>query len=397
MRVPTFLRDFFTLWRLVVLAAIFFSMVQDSWLMNDEAGSLRTVPNTIVEVLGLVFFALTGFFPRVFGMAIILMWFVVSYFPDLTVLFGTVTCGTLMLAYFAFQEHYLLLGVSFMLVSVSDITTGNFNLLSSVFNIVGYGVTAAVGWTLGHYQRQAFGANREAEKIRLQASAAQAQLRHALAQDLHDSLAADLTRLTLITESLAKNSKADLALRESLDLISAQSREALADLRTTIHQLKTSVNTDAGPSTLNQVLQGSIKMARSTGINLELQFPQSPEEVFNRYEQITLAMLTTEATTNLMKYSRPGSTAEITVEVTGAGIEFMSTNEIGENKTNYALTSGLGLKQLSAYLRRRGGELEYVANAGMWLLHARIPRDLHEKMLNTSWSQKSLEEVSRNE
>lgn len=47
------------------------------------------------------------------------------------------------------------------------------------------------------------------------------------------------------------------------------------------------------------------------------------------------------------------------------------------------MTSGLGLKQLTAYLVRRGGELEYVANQGMWLLHARIPRSLHQKMLNT--------------
>lgn len=391
MHIPARLRQRVTPWRLVVVVTLFFALAQDSWIIQEEAVPLRTPQNAIVELLGLGLFAFAAVFPRVCGSAIILLWFVVSYLPDYVVFFGTITCGTMMLAYFASQKQYLLWVPALMLVSVSDLTTGNFNLVTSAFNIVGYCVVSGVGWTLGHYQRIVDKAGKEMERIRIQAGMAQAQLRNALAQDLHDSLAADLTRLTLITENLAKNPQLEPFARESLSLVSQQSRQALADLRTTIRQLKTAVNEETSTATLHEILADSIDVAKTADINLGLQVPENLEEQFNRYEKIILAMLVTEATTNLMKYGKPGTAAEISIEVAQKHIEFMSTNEIGEKRSDYAMTSGLGLKQLTAYVQRRGGELEYVANQGMWLLHARIPRDLHKKMLNTPLN-KTIEE-----
>lgn len=393
MHIPGKIRRHLTAWRLVVIATLIFALVQDSWIMHDEAAPLRTPANLAIELSGLGLFALAAFFPRVCGTAIILLWFVVSFLPDYVVFFGTFTCGTMMLAYFASRCHYALLAGGLVMVSISDMTSGSFNAGMSAINIIGYLVVSGVGWTLGYYRRGLERAQRETEKIRIQAGMAQAQLRNALAQDLHDSLTADLTRLTLITESLAKNSQMDSGARDTLNLVASQSREALADLRTTIRQLKTSVNEDNSATSLRQILQDSINIARTAEIKLELQYPDDIEERFNRYEKTTLAMLVTEATTNLMKYGKPGTAAELSIEVTGGDIEFMSTNEIGEKRGDYALTSGLGLKQLTAYLVRRGGELEYVASRGMWLVHARIPRTLHQKMLNTPLNQKIEETV----
>lgn len=394
MHIPAKIRRHLTMWRLVVSATLVFALVQDSWILHDAAGPLRTPGNLVIELIGLVLFALSARFPRVCGLGVILLWFAVSYLPEYTVFFGTFTCGTMLLSYFASRQYYAVLAVSLLLVSVSDLTTGSFNLATSTFNIVGYLVVSTVGWTLGYYRRGLERAQREAEKIRVQAGLAQAQLRNALAQDLHDSLAADLTRLTLITENLAKNPEMNREVRDILGLVSTQSRGALADLRTTIRQLKTSVTEESATTTLTQILHDSIEVARTADINLELQVPADIEDQFNRYEKTTLSMLVTEATTNLMKYGKSGTSAELAIEASGERIEFMSTNEIGKARGDYAMTSGLGLKQLTAYLVRRGGELEYVANQGMWLVHARIPRNLHQRMLNMPLNQITEETIS---
>lgn len=383
MRVSAKIRYHLTGWKLVVLATLVFSLAQDLSTINEKASPLRVPGNMIVELLGMLLFALSARFPRVCGMAVIMLWFVVSYLPGYVVFIGTFTCGTTIFAYFAFHQLYAMLGISLTLIAVSDFTTNTFDVASSVFNIIGCVMVAAIGWTFGYYQRGLKRAQHENEKIRIQAGMAQAQLRNALAQDLHDSLAADLTRLTLITENLAKNPEMNREARDILGMVSTQSRGALADLRTTIRQLKTSVTEESATTTLTQILHDSIEVARVADINLELQVPADIEDQFNRYEKITLSMLVTEATTNLMKYGKPGTSAELTIEFNAHHIEFMSTNEIGKARSDYAMTSGLGLKQLTAYLVRRGGELEYVANQGMWLLHARIPRSLHQKMLNT--------------
>lgn len=371
-----------TPWRIVIVVTLLFALAQDAWTILDEPPSIKP-QNWVIEAVGLFLFALMAHYPRVCGSLVVIMWAVCAYFPEYIVFFGTAVCGLVTMAYFSSRRLYQFLIPSIILMAISDFTAGSFDALTALFVVLGYLIVSAVGWSFGHYQRLAEKAGRETEKIRLQAGVDQVQLRNALAQDLHDSLAADLTRLTLITENLAKNPQLEDSVRESLDLVSGQSREALVDLRTTIRQLKTPVDEQSSGRTLCEILQDSVNVAKTANITLELEIPDDLENQLNRYEETTLQMLVTESTTNLVKYGKSGTTAEISVEIAGDDIEFMATNEIGGNRVDYAMTSGLGLKQMTAYLERRGGSLEYVASQGKWLVHAEIPRDMHNKMLNT--------------
>lgn len=203
---------------------------------------------------------------------------------------------------------------------------------------------------------------------------------------MYNSLVANLTRFTLITGNPAKNPEMNREARDILGAVSIRSRGALVGLRTTTHQLKTPVIEGSVTTTLIQILHDSIEMARIVDINLKLQTLVDIEDQFNRYEKIALSMLVMEATTDLMKYGKPGTSAEPTIEFNVHHTEFMFTNEISKTRNDYATISGLGLKQLTIYPVRCGGELEYVASQGIWLPYTRIPRSLHQKVLNTPLS-----------
>lgn len=236
------------------------------------------------------------------------------------------------------------------------------------------------------------GAQREADRIRIaelkrkQREAVEAE-RKAIARDLHDIVAHDITVISM--QAKAAEFSGDPAVAQAaLKVIGATSKEALQDLRVMLNVLRSD-----GPATR---VEGSlVDSAGNAASSLEIligvevfadrlidlghptktvadarlvALPQSAQAALYRVLQ--------ESTTNIVKHAEPGATCRIEAKMSGESVWLEVANELPSPTMNFKAgrdEHSSGITGMTDRMATFGGTLSARRQGGDWVVRAELP------------------------
>ncbi|ALG85250.1 sensor histidine kinase [Gordonia phthalatica] len=245
-----------------------------------------------------------------------------------------------------------------------------------VFGFVGIAVLLLGSWTFGYvrYQRQSAEQARVAEQIaqlerrRLLDLYDEQAERSALARDMHDVVAHSLAVVVAQAEGarFVLETSPDAA-KDALGVIADTARQALADVRGVLEELRSTettadhTRTDRGQ--LYDRMRAAGMMLQSTEIGDE--DAASPLTV-----RVAFAILT-EALTNALKYGDLAQPVDVRQEWT-EGCRLTVRNSLSENPLAPG-GAGHGIRGMSERAELAGGTLTSAATDGGWLVELVIP------------------------
>ncbi|MCI1788214.1 MAG: hypothetical protein LKI58_09130 [Actinomyces sp.] len=216
-------------------------------------------------------------------------------------------------------------------------------------------------------------AHQEAESARRAAETAQMEVRREIAATLHDTVVADLVRLLVASQSLTRTTTDPQAAEDSRALTST-ARDAMVHLRALMSS--TLPDQSSQPEPLTQVIATCQTMLQGRSITLDTEVPPDLGPSLTRRQRALVALVVREAATNILKYARAGTHADLTIETPpDGGIAILATNQIdpARDHARATLGGGFGLDNLTAQVAREGGTLQYGSRGASWLLAVLIP------------------------
>jgi len=164
----------------------------------------------------------------------------------------------------------------------------------------------------------------------LEQQAARAEERARLAKDLHDSLGADLTELTLLSNLGEQTPPSPDQMARRFEQLSQRTHETLHSLRDLIWT--THPRADSVEELASRLCEHAERLLRAAGINCRFDLPaQLPEVVIGPIVRRHLLLATSEAVHNAVRHARPtevwlrvrleGNVLEIAVEDNGCGFD----------------------------------------------------------------------------
>ncbi|MEJ5929198.1 histidine kinase [Corynebacterium sp. H128] len=219
---------------------------------------------------------------------------------------------------------------------------------------------SVIGWWIDRSRRQQ---RRREETSNLR--------RRELAALLHDTVAADLTSLTVRLEALAITTP-DKA--SQLQTCAQLARKTMADTRTLLQELNEPIDqtTSRPVPALNETLHEVTELLRSHNFNVQTtteltSFPS--QEHINR----ALHQCLHEIATNAIKYAAPSSTILFTAFIDNERIEITMTNEYSPNH-NIKNSSKLGLESIRKRLAAINGVMTIQQTSKQWKIALAIER-----------------------
>ncbi len=199
-----------------------------------------------------------------------------------------------------------------------------------------------------------------------------------LAIQLHDSLAATLSVITKLAESVRQEAPANTALSVKAGFLEEQARACLKELRETIQLLDDASQPANHEVSLIGALARTESIASSAGIDLTLEYEETELQEIPVEIQYTLFAFLREASTNLLKYATPSTNAVLSISHSTHTIEIMMKNQYRDIVHDSVTSSGKGLKNLQEKFEFAGGELDVWAINNWWHVHGEIPLEKEE-------------------
>ncbi|MGG7652331.1 sensor histidine kinase [Kocuria rosea] len=216
--------------------------------------------------------------------------------------------------------------------------------------------------------------------------------RQALARDLHDVVAHELTLITM--QTMSRRRSGDVGeLHQVLETVEGAARSALHELRVMLRLLRNENEgehprdvTGAGLSigSLEHVVTSLAASLRDLRFEPEVVITGDLEAMPTTVRG-TAARILQEAVTNIIKYAPAGSRCRI--EVTADEHELClrvanpmprSTQRTGDHSSE--MSSGLGLRGITERVSLLGGHAESGAADGQWVLDVCLPVDRREAL-----------------
>ena len=214
------------------------------------------------------------------------------------------------------------------------------------------------------------------------------QERLALARDLHDVVAHELTLVTM--QAAGSQRQTDPAeLHRTIDTMDAAARSGLTELRTLLHILRDSPGADdAGEATEERGSASGLTTGSLHGVvrTLESSLNQAglvPEfEVGEGVDDIptsirgTAARVLQEASTNMIKYAPAGSPCLVRLGVQDSAVCIHTENRVSQGAVDpqrHELASGFGLRGIRERVALLNGQVDYGPQNHVWHLDVRIP------------------------
>uniref|UniRef100_UPI002811AEA4 sensor histidine kinase n=1 Tax=Kocuria sp. TaxID=1871328 RepID=UPI002811AEA4 len=207
--------------------------------------------------------------------------------------------------------------------------------------------------------------------------------RQALARDLHDVVAHELTLITM--QTMSRRRSGDVSeLHQVLETVEGAARSALHELRVLLRLLRNENDGDhprdvtgAGLSigSLEHVvtsLAGSLKDLRfDPQVVITGDIESAPTTVRG-----TAARILQEAVTNIIKYAPRGAVVGIEVTADAQELSLVVRNPLsraGTGSRSSELSSGLGLRGITERVSLLGGQAESGPRDGHWVLSVCLP------------------------
>ncbi|GMA39571.1 sensor histidine kinase [Mobilicoccus caccae] len=233
-------------------------------------------------------------------------------------------------------------------------------------------VMSAVGWAAGYVTRSRRAA--EAELARL--SDRRRRERIALARELHDSVARDLTIIAMqsavlrTTDRPAEQEFARAAIedtaRSGLDAL----KRLLVVLRAEDAVEAPSLVRDLEAESLENALADSARHLAMLGYQVTV---GTAPTGLSRTAETTAVRVVREGTTNITKHATPGVLCRLECRTEGDQLVVRIDNQSARGTAPQVPSTGLGIESLAERLRLLGGSITGERVDGTWVLEAHIP------------------------
>lgn len=243
-----------------------------------------------------------------------------------------------------------------------------------------------VGAAIRHFQHQRRRNEQRVRDLEVLNERLREDERQALARDLHDVVAHELTLITMQTMS-RRRSENVCELHQVLETVEDAARSALHELRVLLRLLRNENEgehprdvTGAGLSigSLEHVVTSLAASLEDLGFRPEVTTTGDLESMPTTARG-TAARILQEAVTNIIKYAPRGATCGIAVSADARELRLVVTNPLSRTPHSGShsseLSSGLGLRGIAERVSLLGGRAESGPRDGHWVLDVRLPAD----------------------
>lgn len=241
----------------------------------------------------------------------------------------------------------------------------------------------AVGFAVRGFQAQHRAGQARIEELEREAVEIRAQERTALARELHDVVA---HQLSIISLQVMGHRDADdpEELREALDRVDDAARTAIGELQVLVRVLR---DDDPGGDQLDRLAELSsptnvadrlAQALHDNGFRVEMRLPAGVDRL-ERSLQRTLGRVLQKAVTNVLRHADPSAPVVVDVTINASDVRVEVSSGLpaaGRVAPLAAHSSGHGLRGLRERVSLVGGRLQVGPDAGCWVVRALLPRDV---------------------
>ena len=212
----------------------------------------------------------------------------------------------------------------------------------------------------------------EAERSREIAAELIQQLRRDIADSLHDDLAADLTRMLIISRSIRLPHGDD---RDRVLDLQDRTQQALAHLRLLIHNLAVSQGPPKEEPTLQEIVDSSVSTLAQREIVLDADLDgieRIPALHRSELGRLLVAFIR-ENTLNALKYNFPRDLVSLVVEQEQDTLFISFSSPWHDQKVPEEMHGGYGLWALQDRFENAGGSLSSNRIGASWTVLASLP------------------------
>ena len=213
---------------------------------------------------------------------------------------------------------------------------------------------------------------REAERSKEIAAELIQQLRRDIADSLHDDLAADLTRMLIISRSIRLPHGDD---RDRILDLQDRTQQALAHLRLLIHNLAVSQGPPKEEPTLQEIVDSSVSTLAQREIVLDADLDgieRIPALHRSELGRLLVAFIR-ENTLNALKYNFPRDLVSLVVEQEQDTLFISFSSPWHDQKVPEEMHGGYGLWALQDRFENAGGSLSSNRIGASWTVLASLP------------------------
>ena len=213
---------------------------------------------------------------------------------------------------------------------------------------------------------------REAERSKEIAAELIQQLRRDIADSLHDDLAADLTRMLIISRSIRLPHGDD---RDRVLDLQDRTQQALAHLRLLIHNLAVSQGPPKEEPTLQEIVDSSVSTLAQREIVLDADLDgieRIPALHRSELGRLLVAFIR-ENTLNALKYNFPHDLVSLVVEQEQDTLFISFSSPWHDQKVPEEMHGGYGLWALQDRFENAGGSLSSNRIGASWTVLASLP------------------------
>ena len=240
-------------------------------------------------------------------------------------------------------------------------------------DIAGYLLIATVAGSMGVAIRVAYARGRRLAEQLIEQEERQREAiiaeRRWIASELHDSIARQLTVISLHTQLLD-----DDKMREtSQQAIRASARKALSDLRFIISLAEdASVGTEIAVGDLQAAIEAACKELRDAGHTAVVEGDPRDEHI-SRGAEIIFGRVVSESTTNIIKYASPGEVKFVIDLQPDAVTLTISSPLTRDSLPRVSSSTGTGLKRMAERVLGVSGEFSAGPLDDSWQVRTRLP------------------------
>lgn len=241
-------------------------------------------------------------------------------------------------------------------------------------------VSLVVGLAVRHFATARIAARRRVAELEAENTKIRSDERELLARELHDVVAHELSIISLQVMGHGDADDSD-ELRTAMAKIDQASKAALTELRALVGILREVPNAAATPLTgldVHRVHDTAAQVEQTLkahGFDPRIQLTFDPSQ-FDPSLQNTVSRILQEASTNILRYAKPGSACAFSVatDVTHVTVKAESVIDSTGNASLAWQSSGWGLRGLKERVQLSGGTLAAGARDDTWIVEAAIPR-----------------------
>jgi signal transduction histidine kinase len=242
--------------------------------------------------------------------------------------------------------------------------------------LVGYSgfLAVAVGLAARHFlEAQRYAVSRIVA-LRRERARMEAEERNAVARELHDVVAHQLSMTTMqvMATSLSENPQ---ALVETLAKVRHSTEEAQHELDALLYAMRGPVAENRGPTPLISPLASAEVFARrlaENGYRPVLDLNPAAEDL-DPTTQRTLNRIMQEAATNILRYAPAGTTCDYRLAVDPRQVRLSISNELPPRQVTSDLSLGWGLRGIRERVDLSGGTFAAGPDGSRWTVSVSLP------------------------